>query len=402
MGITDQVSKIMETREKLLNTHPKSGDTEAIKAVKLVCASDLTMRPIEWLWINWLALGKLAILGGQPGTGKTTISLGMASTVSSGGTWPDGTPSAKGHVVIWSGEDDPSDTLNPKLALSGADLTRIHYVTETLDDGERRSFDPARDIEPLRRTLANIGDVKLIIIDPIVSAISVDSHKNAEVRRGLQPLVDLAAEMRCSLLGITHFSKGTGGRDPVERLTGSLAFGALARIVLVAAKNQSEDDDGKTVRILCRAKSNIGPDTGGFEYDLHQDELETHPGIFASCVRWGKSVDGAARDLLAIADAPCDDSSEAGALDGAKRFLTYLLSDGPLPSKQIKADADSAGYAWRTIQRAKDDLGIEAKKGGMSSGWSWCLAGESQMTAISRVTRRVREKGGHDDVEIEI
>jgi putative DNA primase/helicase len=205
--------------------------------------------------------------------------------------------------VIWSGEDDPADTLIPRLVLSGADLSRVYFIADIREGNERRSFDPARDMEPLRRKLAEIGGVRLLIVDPVVSAIAGDSHKNAEVRRGLQPLVDLAGSMRCALVGITHFSKGTGGRDPVERLTGSLAFGALARVVWVAAKHQEEGEDGRTVRLFCRAKSNIGRDDGGFEYDLHEAELKTHPGIFASSVLWGEAVQGAARELLASADA---------------------------------------------------------------------------------------------------
>jgi putative DNA primase/helicase len=158
------------------------------------------------------------VFGGAPGTGKTTISMGLAATVTTGGRWPDGTRSIAGNVVIWSGEDDPADTLIPRLALSGADLSRVYFIADIREGNERRSFDPARDMEPLRRKLAEIGGVKLLIVDPVVSAIAGDSHKNAEVRRGLQPLVDLAGSMRCALLGITHFSKGTGGRDPVERL----------------------------------------------------------------------------------------------------------------------------------------------------------------------------------------
>ncbi len=234
-------------------------------------------------------------------------------------------------------------------------------------------------MEPLRRKLVEIGGVRLLIVDPIVSAIAGDSHKNAEVRRGLQPLVDLAGSMRCALLGITHFSKGTGGRDPVERITGSLAFGALARVVLVAAKHQEEGEDGRTVRLFCRAKSNIGPDDGGFEYDLHQAELKTHPGIFSSSVLWGDAVEGAARELLATAEATGDDG-EGGALADAKRFLADLLADGPLPTKAIKADADGAGHSWATIRRAQKALGIEPLKEGGRFGegpqqWVWRMPG---------------------------
>lgn len=349
----------------------KAPATEYARNVNLTRASDVTPEAIAWLWNGWLAAGKMHVFGGAPGTGKTTISMGLAAIVTTGGHWPDGTRSVVGNVVIWSGEDDPADTLIPRLLLSGADLSRVYFITDVLEGHERRSFDPARDMEPLRRKLAEIGDVRLLIVDPIVSAIAGDSHKNAEVRRGLQPLVDLAASMRCALLGITHFSKGTAGRDPVERLTGSLAFGALARVVLVAARGDGAD--GRAMRLFCRAKSNIGPDGGGFEYDLQQAEPEAHPGIFSSSVSWGEAVDGAARDLLATADAVGDDG-EGGTLADAKRFLTSLLADGPLPTKAIKADADGAGYSWATIRRAQKKLAIEAVKDGMKGGWVWRMA----------------------------
>ena len=356
----------------LMSNSDDAPAVEYARTVDLIRASDVTPEPITWLWNGWLAAGKMHVFGGAPGTGKTTISMGLAATVTTGGRWPDGTRSIAGNVVIWSGEDDPADTLIPRLALSGADLSRVYFIAEIREGSERRSFDPARDMEPLRRKLAEIGGVRLLIVDPIVSAITGDSHKNAEVRRGLQPLVDLAGSMRCALLGITHFSKGTGGRDPVERLTGSLAFGALARVVLVAAKHQEEGDDGRTVRLFCRAKSNIGPDDGGFEYDLHQAELKTHPGIFSSSVLWGDAVEGAARELLATADATGDDG-EGGTLAEAKRFLSDLLADSPVPTKAIRADADGAGYAWRTVQRAQKALGVIAVKEGMKGGWVWKL-----------------------------
>lgn len=357
--------------------------------VSLIRASDVTPEAIAWLWDGWLAAGKMHVFGGAPGTGKTTISMGLAATVTTGGRWPDGSRSVAGNVVIWSGEDDPADTLIPRLALSGADLSRVYFIADILEGNERRSFDPARDMEPLRRKLAEIGGVKLLIVDPVVSAIAGDSHKNAEVRRGLQPLVDLAGTMRCALLGITHFSKGTGGRDPVERLTGSLAFGALARVVLVAAKHQEEGDDGRTVRLFCRAKSNIGPDDGGFEYDLHQAELKTHPGIFASSVLWGAAVEGAARELLATADATGDDG-EGGNLTDAKRFLADLLADGPMRAGEVFKDADQAGYSKRGIQRAANAIKVERHKDGMKGGWTWRLPPKMPSTPEDAVDARLK------------
>lgn len=376
------------------------------RTVELIRGCDVKPEPIAWLWDGWLAAGKMHVLGGAPGTGKTTISMALAATVTTGGLWPDGTRSPAGNVVIWSGEDDPADTLIPRLALSDADLSRIYFIGDFKEGNERRSFDPARDMEVLRRKLGEVGDVRLLIVDPIVSAVAGDSHKNAEVRRSLQPLADLAVSMRCALLGITHFSKGTGGRDPVERLTGSLAFGALARVVLVAAKHQEEGEDGRIVRIFLRAKSNIGPDDGGFEYDLHQGEA--YPGIFNSSVLWGEAVEGAARELLATADATGEDG-EGGTLADAKRFLADLLADGPLPAKTIKADADGAGYSWATIRRAQKTLGIEPSKTGMKGGWKWAIPRRcsetpegAQQKELSTFGNIEHLRNGTSTVEVEI
>lgn len=380
--------------------------------LSLIRASDITPEPVTWLWNGWLAAGKMHVLGGAPGTGKTTISMALAATISTGGRWPDGSQSVVGNVVIWSGEDDPKDTLVPRLALSGADLSRVYFIGDVREGDERRAFDPAHDMDPLRRRLHEVGEVRLLIVDPIVSAIAGDSHKNAEVRRALQPLADLAASMRCAVLGITHFSKGTGGRDPVERLTGSLAFGALARVVLVAAKHQEEGEDGRVVRLFCRAKSNIGPDDGGFEYDLHQAELTDHPGIFASAVLWGDPLVGAARELLATADATGDDDA-GGTLAEAKRFLADLLADGPVPSKNIKADADGAGYSWATIRRAQKALGLEAVKDGMKGGWTWRLPAQesakvlknpedAQQKEVGTFGKPEHLRGASGTVEVEI
>ena len=108
-------------------------------------------------------------------------------------------------------------------------------------------------------------------------------------------------EIGCAIQGITHFSKSTGGKDPVERIGGSIAFGALAPIVYVTAKLPREDQQGGS-RIICRSKSNIGPNEGGFRYDLSQSELDDHPDITASRVIWGKSMDGTARDILSLAE----------------------------------------------------------------------------------------------------
>jgi putative DNA primase/helicase len=341
--------------------------------VLLQSAASIDIKPINWLWNGWLAKGKVHVFGGAPGTGKTTLAILLAASVTTGGFWPDGTQSPLGNVVIWSGEDDPSDTLGPRLIAAGADLNRVFFVDLVRDGDGMRAFDPARDMDSLTAKLRRTAEASLLIIDPIVSAIAGDSHKNAEVRRGLQPLADLASSADCAVLGITHFSKGTSGRDPVERITGSLAFGAVARVVLVAACGQNaENDDTERARLFMRAKSNIGPDDGGFEYELVQQELLSHPGVIASKVVWGNTVDGSARDLLAEANT-ITEKKTGTSLGAAVSFLQDTLADGPVSAKSVFATADAEGHSRATIQRAQKQLGVEKTKVGMTGGWDWQL-----------------------------
>ena len=334
----------------------------------LLRADSIKIEPIHWLWNGWLAAGKFHILGGTPGNGKTTIALKVAATISSGGLWPDQTMASKGKVVIWSSEDGLGDTLAPRLKASGADLSNILFVGDIPHAGSSRDFDPATDMDALLDKLEAHQDLKLLILDPVVTAVAGDSHKNTEVRRGLQPIVRLAEKTGCAVLGITHFSKGTSGRNPVERITGSIAFGALARIVWVAAKSDSSDSQEE--RVLCRAKSNIGQDSGGFTYELLTTELSEAPGLEASVINWLAPIDGHARDLLAARET---ESSEAGALQDAMSFLAGLLSESPLPVQAIKKEANDAGHSWITIRRASAKLGIESRKDGMRGVWYWHL-----------------------------
>lgn len=355
--------------------------------VQLTQASKLKIVAVRWLWPGWLARGKFHVLAGTPGTGKTTIAMAVAATCSTDGTWPDGTACRGGNVLIWTGEDDPADTLAPRLLASGADLTKVYFIQGTTENGELRSFDPARDLHTLERQAQAIGNIALLIVDPVVSAVAGDGHKAGDVRRGLQPLVDLAAALDCAALGITHFSKGTAGRDPLERVTGSQAFGALARVVIVAAKDGADSgDDTPARRFVARAKSNIGPDGGGFVYHLKQSELAGHPGLIASYVTWGAAIEGTARDLLGAAEINDAEGSNASEGQDAVKFLKALLADGPVAVRLIKENARGARYSWITIERAKKKAGIKAQKLGMKVGWVWCLPAEDRQTLPKIVT----------------
>lgn len=368
--------------------------------VVLLNGADLTPEPVQWLWNGWLALGKLHILAGAPGQGKTTLAMAVAATVSIGGRWPDGGRSLPGRVVIWTGEDDPSDTLLPRLIAAGADRARCHFVSGVDCNGRALPFDPAQHLPALQAEIRKLGDVRLLVVDPVVSAVAGDSHKNTEVRRALQPLVDLAAACGCAVLGISHFSKGGAGQDPAQRVVGSIAFTAVARVVLVAAKVKGEE--GEDVRVLARGKSNIGPDTGGFRYDMEQ--VEALPGIQASRIAWLGAVEGSARELLAEPEQ--DRRSGGGAQAEAEQFLRESLAAGPTPTKTLEAEAKAAGLAWRTVRRAADSIGVRRKKGGMSDGWYWSLDTE----LVQKSPKASIQNDGHlrenldkfEDAEVEL
>jgi len=228
----------------------------------------------------------------------------------------------------------------------------VHFIKRK----GKREFDPAADLDRLRNALKKHPEVKFVVVDPIVSAVAGDGNKNNEVRRALQPLVDLAEEFHIALLGITHFSKGTAGHDPVERITGSVAFSALARIVWVAAKPRK--DDG-SARILVRAKSNIGSDSGGFEYELRQDYLPDYPDIESSYVLWGNAVEGSARDILAEAEGIPAIGNSTEKQDHSTELLVALHDFFSLHSTDRAATVDiieyltSLGEPWNGYNKGK-------------------------------------------------
>lgn len=342
-------------------------------AVRLIRGNAVILEPVYWAWRGFLPLGMLTILGGAPGCGKTTIALAVGATITRCGAWPDGSScSEPGDVIVWSGEDAHS-VAAARMVAAGADMSRVHFV-DGVTGADGGAFDPGRDMALLEAAALKLSAPRLLILDPIVSAVSGDGHKSNDVRRSLQPVVDLAQRLGCAVLGITHFSKGTSGREPVERITGSLAFAALARLVLVAAKVKAEGDD-EPRRVLVRAKSNISADDGGFAYAL--DRIEVAPGVEGQRVQWLEALEGTARDVLAEAESDGDADSESA--DGetthdVDEFLRELLKDGlAVPSKDIKNAAREVGYAWRTVHRAAKRIGVRIKKDGMSGGWFWTL-----------------------------
>jgi RecA-family ATPase len=190
-----------------------SGETGAVEIKR---GSGYQMRKIPWLWPGWLARGKLHILAGQKGAGKSTIGFDLlAQLTHRGGKFPDGTAAPLGDVLIWSGEDDIEDTILPRIVVAGGDPDRVCFIDGIVIDGAKRAFDPATDMTGLLSAALELPNLIAALIDPIVSATPGDSHKNSETRRGLQPLVDFATELDFVLLGLQHFTNATHNALPI-------------------------------------------------------------------------------------------------------------------------------------------------------------------------------------------
>lgn len=360
-----------------------------------VPASAIKPQAIRWAWPGWLALGKLTILAGAGGTGKTTLTIGLAATMTSAGRWPDGELCRERRsVVIWSSEDDPADTIVPRLIAAGADLSRVYILQGRINGlSEVEPFDPARDMDLLAAELERIGDVGMVMLDPIVSAVAGDMHRANDVRRALQGLVDLAEQYGCAVLGITHFSKGSAGNNPAERVLGSQAFGALARTVLVAAKQEDSEQ-----RVLARAKSNIADDSGGCSYTV--EECTVGDGITTTRVMWGDRIEGSAREILSEVERV--ESEDAPDEDDPSDALRRILSQGRLTAKEAtKAMADN-GYSAKQTRTARGKIGVLIHRDGFGkdSKVYWSLPAympNSSIDALSSHTCPLPEEGMYEE-----
>lgn len=334
--------------------------------LNIINMSDIQAQPITWLWDGWLPLGKMTILAGAGGCGKTNLTLALIATITTGGIFPDGSKCSNvGKVLIYSTEDDPADTLKPRLIANGADISKVSIISgRTNEKGELEPFDPAQDFPKIEEYIKSNPDVKLLMIDPIIAAVSGDMNKANDVRRSLQPLVDLANEYKFSVLGITHFAKGTSGSSPADRIIGSQAFTALARMAWSAAKREDEGDC-----ILVRAKSNNSILEGGVRYQIESETVLN--GIETTKTVWLGTIEGTAKELLNEAESA---ESNGSTVDFAKEFLIDLLSSVEnMPSKEVQSQAKDAGFSPASIRRAQEKLNIKPFKPQGEKVWFWSL-----------------------------
>ncbi len=331
----------------------------------VVSLDEVSPAPVEWLWPGRIAIGKLTLLAGDPGLGKSLVTLDIAARVSRGIPWPDNLrdPNQPGDVVLLSAEDDLADTIRPRLDAAGADVSRIRALTAVRGNDEmgdyQRALDLGRDLAMLEQ--ATLDGCRLIVIDPVSAYLGdTDSHKNANVRGLLAPLAEFAARRRVAILALTHLNKSSGGQA-MYRASGSLAFIAAARAAWIVTK----DKDDARRRLVLPIKNNLAEDTDGLAYTVMDDGA----GPF---VAWeAEAVRISADEALAVDD----HREERTDREDAAHWLSDLLADGRAESRDVKTAAARAGHAWRTVCRAKKDIGVISAKEGFSAGakWFWSL-----------------------------
>ena len=347
-------------------------------APMIVRLCDVQPEQVEWLWHGRIALGKLTLIAGDPGLGKSFLTLDMAARVSTGRDWPDCTNKmGAGGVVLLNAEDGIADTIRPRLDAAGADVKQIiaveaiSIVRDNLRT-DQRTFDLSQDINALELAIQSVAHCRLVVIDPVTAYLGgVDSHKNAEIRGLLAPLGALATRHGVAVVAVTHLNKSNGG-PAIYRAMGSLAFAAAARAAWAVTKDKGDEKR----RLFLPIKNNIAPNTGGLAYRI--DGLSTG----GASVAWEPDpVIESADDALS---GDRTNGGEATELDDAANWLREQLSEGSRRTTDVERDAKEAGYSSGTLRRAKARIGAAAVKSAYGGAWEWTLPTPTQSDQPSK------------------
>lgn len=357
---------------------PKSKASKgSAKPTRAVSITSFESRPIRWLWEGRIPLGKLTIVDGDPGLGKSVITnADIAARVSRGDRMPDGTPGLRGAraVVLVVAEDDLGDTVRPRLEAAGAELD--HVFTEAVQRNSKGHVIPLvipDDLTRLRETVEEVS-AALLIIDPITAYLGeqVNTHNDASVRRALGPLKELAEATGAAVVMVRHLNKSGDGKA-LYRGGGSIAFSGSARSGLMV-EAIPDDPDGWCG--LAQVKGNLSRKAKTLRYRIVSAQVQDPDFPYdIPVVEWGGESELTADQLFERKDA----RKRAPEREQAKAFLVELLKDGPCLVAEVEAQAQAAGHSWSTVKRAATEMGLAKEpvrsKGGKKSikAWQWSL-----------------------------
>ena len=312
-------------------------------ALRLIRMDDVQETETQWLWYPYIPFGKITIMQGDPGEGKTTLVLHLAAALTQGKRLGSDTERAPITVIYQTAEDGLADTVKPRLIAANADCSRVLVIDET---EQCVSMTDDRLEKAIERTNA-----KLVILDPLQAYLGagVDMHRANEVRPIMAHLGMIAEKFGCAVVLIGHMNKATGQKASYRGL-GSIDFAAAARSVLIVAR----DRENPQIRVMIHVKSSLAPEgkpvafeldsQNGFrylgEYDIDPNELLSGTG--------GKKKSKLAEELL-LAE----------------------LESGAKAQKEILAKAEECGISKRTMAAAKKALGVQSEK--CTDGWYWSL-----------------------------
>lgn len=318
----------------------------ASRAPKVLRASAVDPEPVEWFFPPFIPRGKLTTVAGGMGQGKSLLTKLLARH-----------GARTGSVLMRSAEDDPADTIRPRLEAAGADLERVYIDTN-----------PELDPDELAALCEQIGDVELITIDPIQAFLpaNVNSWKGQDVRLALEPYRQLAATYGLAVVLIQHLNRRSDASDPLARIADSQGIPQLARSVLLWGPDPADPEgDRGSRKVLTRVKGNLTRETASATFTIREREITG--GIRAPYLERGEDREIGADELLA-------DPESRSATEEAAEWLRSLLADGPLPAKEVRKRARDDGIADRTLDRSKAKAGVVSEQQRGTNGisqWVW-------------------------------
>lgn len=318
---------------------------------KLMPLTDVKAEAVNWLWPGRIPLGKVTLLVGDPGLGKSFIAADISARVShADSTWPDGGDVPHGDAIILSSEDSPSDTIRPRIEAMGGDVNRVHVLRTGV------VLPTPTELE----ALCAGGEVRVIVLDPLVSFVGkMDPWKDTEVRRVMDPLAVVAAKASVAIIGIMHMTKDSD-RVALYRASGSVAFVAASRAAHVVVKDPEDDER----RVLASIKFNLGPKPSALAYRI---------GGSPAVVQWEpEPVEEFDVDtvMAKLANANQHDRRREGPkLAQAVVFMRQFLAVGPRAVKDVMMAAKAVGIAEQTLRRAAEKLGVKQHNPGTGQVW---------------------------------
>ena len=370
-----------EIRERLAEVEakfPPLGDGDELDGLIVRTLAEIEPTPLAWLWEGRFPLGKLSVVAGLPGLGKSFFTVDLAARVSRGAPWPDGRGAApRGQVLFLNAEDDPADTVRPRVEHAGGDLSQVSVIEAVRErPGVERGFDLARDLPRLEAALLRRPDAKLVVIDPVNAHLGkTDSHREADVRGVLAPLARLAAEYGPAVLLVSHLNKSSGA-SAMARVTGSFAFVGAARAGWLLTddpegRGEGADETAKPRRLLLPLKNNLAPDTGGLAFAVTGGPPRVVWEDGPVSLTADEALDGRRRD--------------GGRLENdCVRWVRETLegAGGQLGSRELNDRAEAAGFSPGQVRRASAKLNVTRVKDGYEGGWTCALpAAETAVAA---------------------